>query len=272
MAQAECAKGHLYDSSRYASCPYCSGQNTFIDFPLMNSTVGKTVPLHSQTGAGQDFASEQNSPSDFSPLNSPVGKTLPLNSQSGAARDFGSGQNTPAASSLLNSSVGKTRPLGYGSGRGFGYDGGDTVQPPDSPGGGKAETVISKTHAVYTTEDDVEPVVGWLVCISGEEKGKDFRLMPRLNRIGSGPENDVCIKGDDTISRLDQLRIGYDAKHNTFTAVCGSGKNLNYLNDQPIYSEKPLSSYDLLEIGKTQFYFVPLCTDRFVWDDEWKKY
>ena len=58
----------------------------------------------------------------------------------------------------------------------------------------------NKTVAVFRQQHGIDPVVGWLVCINGPEKGNDYRLKAKINTIGRGEGNDVCVKGDKTIS------------------------------------------------------------------------
>ena len=41
MAIVDCGKGHLYDNSRYSSCPYCGGNNRVVDYTSRDS--GKTA-------------------------------------------------------------------------------------------------------------------------------------------------------------------------------------------------------------------------------------
>ncbi|MBQ3149832.1 MAG: FHA domain-containing protein [Clostridia bacterium] len=42
MAMKQCANGHLYDDSKSAACPYCSGE----------SAIGKTIPLGNPAAGG----------------------------------------------------------------------------------------------------------------------------------------------------------------------------------------------------------------------------
>ena len=43
-----------------------------------------------------------------------------------------------------------------------------------------------KTMAYWAKDSRVDPVVGWLVCIEGADKGKDFRILSERNFICSG--------------------------------------------------------------------------------------
>lgn len=65
----------------------------------------------------------------------------------------------------------------------------------------KVEIEDEATQSYWANEIAVEPVVGWLVCIDGYDKGKDYKLKTEKNFIGRTPEMDVCIEGDNSISR-----------------------------------------------------------------------
>ena len=202
MSQVQCARGHIYNTDQYASCPICNGSARSIDFTVAGA-----------------------------------------------------------------SSIGATVPGGMTSGQFVGNGGAETI-PGTVPTAGlvNAEDIKHTKPAIQTGER--EPVVGWLVCTEGKDKGKDYRLFGRMNVIGSDRDNDVSIKGDETISRKNQAQIGYDPRSNLFTLVKGNGKNLNYHNGHPVYSEAQLSAYDVLEIGKTKLVFVPLCNEHFHWEED----
>ena len=112
----------------------------------------------------------------------------------------------------------------------------------------------------------MEPVVGWLVCIDGADKGKDYHLFARINTIGRSSENDVSIKGDSTISRESHARLAYDPRHNAFQLIPGDSTNNIYLNEQPLYTPAKLEAFDVVELGQSKFVFVPLCCERFQWE------
>ena len=113
-----------------------------------------------------------------------------------------------------------------------------------------------------------DPVVGWLVCIEGAEKGKDYRLLGRINTIGRGEKSDVRIQGDPTISHVNHARVGYGEKNNRFNLLPGDGRNIVYLNDEEVFSPMPLKAYDLIDFGETKLIFIPLCGEQFTWTPE----
>ena len=109
------------------------------------------------------------------------------------------------------------------------------------------------------------PVVGWLVCTDGVNKGTDYRLHQGRNFIGRSSEMDVCILGDNTVSRSSHAIVVYDPRSNVYLAQPGSSKELFYVNDKLVLNPIELKAMDLLNIGDTKLMFVPLCGEKFHW-------
>lgn len=135
----------------------------------------------------------------------------------------------------------------------------------------KSDEGVGKTVGTFQRRMSFEPVVGWLVCVDGPEKGKDFKIYGKNNTIGRSEKSDICLRADTSISRENHARIAYDVKHNSFVMLPGEGANAVYVNDVPVYSPTPLSSYDLVEIGEYKLLFVPFCCDKFKWQDGLKQ-
>ncbi len=111
-----------------------------------------------------------------------------------------------------------------------------------------------------------QPVVGWLVCVDGPEKGRDYRIHAQNNYIGRAKTNDICIPGDPTVSRERHAIVAYDLRSRTFYfAPCG-GASIVYCNGDPVFNNVQLSHGDRVEIGQSTFLFVPLCGEKFQWD------
>lgn len=147
---------------------------------------------------------------------------------------------------------------------------GATVAPSSSR---RASSIsdTGKTVGVFQKKMNFEPVVGWLVCIKGKEKGKDYRIYGKNNTIGRDERSDICIKGDDSISRENHAKLAYDRKHNNFHIIPADGANPVYLNDEPVYVPEQLKAYDILEIGELTLMFVPFCNDSFTWEQQDKE-
>ncbi len=125
----------------------------------------------------------------------------------------------------------------------------------------------NKTVAVFKQQHNLDPVVGWFVCIEGPEKGVDYHMWAKINTIGRSEKNDICIKKDMTVSKDNHARIAYDPKHNNFQLIPGESTNNIYVNDDPIYVPTKLEAYDVVELGSSKMVFVPFCSDKFKWSD-----
>lgn len=140
---------------------------------------------------------------------------------------------------------------------------GDTVAPGDYRRRKEQEVTVSLGHKDMAQT----PVVGWLVCIDGPEKGKDYRLLDKQNTVGRSKTMDVYISEDLTISREQHARVAYDPRHNNFTLIPAESTNNIYVNDEPVYVAVKLHAFDCIEFGASKFILVPLCCDRFTWQD-----
>ncbi|MDO4484479.1 MAG: FHA domain-containing protein [Clostridia bacterium] len=110
-----------------------------------------------------------------------------------------------------------------------------------------------------------DPVVGWLVCISGTELGADFRIHEGWNTIGRDPSNDIVIN-DPAVSADKMCTLLYDDPTKAFIIARGNGRNPSRINGRPLVSEKELAPFDHLTIGNTELIFVPLCGEQFSWE------
>ena len=136
------------------------------------------------------------------------------------------------------------------------------------PIGGAAPN-MEKTVRMVVKETGIDPVVGWLVCIKGTDKGKDFRLHSGNNFVGRDADRDVCIRGDSSVSGK-HFSISYDQRHDRYFVSMGEGKELVYVNDEPLTaSALTLKKGDKIEVGATTLVFVPLDKEDVQW--EWEK-
>ena len=143
-----------------------------------------------------------------------------------------------------NYDIGVTKPLGYG------FD----------------EAEKDKTMGVFKKKTGTEPVTGWLVSISGPEKGCDYRITMERNFIGRAENMDIRIIDDESISRQNHAAVSYSPKKHTFHLYPGDSKGLVYLNDKELLTPEQLNPFDIIELGQTKLMFVPLCGKEFTWD------
>ena len=139
-----------------------------------------------------------------------------------------------------------------------------------APSAPSPEKDTGKTVAVFQKSFSREPVTGWLVCIEGAEKGKDYRIAAKNNSIGRSETADISIT-DQAASRENHARLSYDGNHNKFYLIPAERTNNIYINDEPIFVPTVLKKGDVIELGESKFIFIPFCDDAFNWQDGLKQ-
>jgi hypothetical protein len=123
-----------------------------------------------------------------------------------------------------------------------------------------------KTVAFYDFGEE-EPVVGWVVFIGGEYTGQCFNLKTGTNFIGRAMTLDIPLAKDGKVSRDKHAIITYDPESRTFFAQPGEGRGLTYRNGTLLLAPTPLEHGDKFKLGGSEFLFIPLCGEDFVWED-----
>lgn len=130
----------------------------------------------------------------------------------------------------------------------------------------------SKTISIYQSgkmeTPQMSPIVGWLVCTKGKFYGQDFRLKSGRNFIGRGANMDVCLAGENTVSRDRHATIIHEPRKNIFIAQPGESRELFYVNGNVVLSSIELKKNDILQIGDVQLMLIPCCDDVFQWAPE----
>ena len=187
-----------------------------------------------------------------------ITQTCPICNAAGTAAQ---GWNQQAAP------VGVTTPVGYAA-----QASGSAVPGYDPQGGrmlGYSAPAAdnNRTQAIMKEKIGIDPVVGWLVCLEGKEKGHDYRIHSDNNYIGRADEMDIAIRNDDTISRVNHAILSYDPKEKTFYFGPGSGRGIVRINGKAVLSTIELAAFDKIDIGNTNLVFVPFCGEDYNWFD-----
>lgn len=234
MNLKRCANGHFYDVDKYPECPHCMGGSG------VDESMSSTRAYDEHTMPYADSGLEQGSI---------LGNTVAYTDISGVA--YG---EIPAQDSMRETRKGNLED--YIKGLSESADVNDRVEEADN-----------KTIRHSSIEANCEPVVGWLVCLSGENLGKSYILKSGRNFIGRGNDMDVVLSGDRSISRDKHAIILYEPRRRQFMVQPGTSKELFYLNDEVVLDTCELKAFDKLLIGETTLYFVPLCGESFAWED-----
>lgn len=236
MKSKQCINGHHFDAEMYPVCPIC-GQ------PDISSSGGPNP--------------QYNSYSSTVSYDDTVGKTVPGADYNASQQGCGMGPGGSGFYNGMQSDDNKTVPgtLGYNPSY---YPGGNDPSNFNDNG----QTIAASMGGVY----GFAPVTGWLVCIDGPERGKDYPIREGYNYIGRGSNMNICLRGDDHISREKHSKIAYDDKEHIFFFGPEQGAGLVRVNDKLVMNQVILEAYDVITIGSTKLIFIPLCSDRFNWN------
>jgi len=156
--------------------------------------------------------------------------------------------------------AGKTRPVQEAAPEPAVMAAGPTAGAPAAPA-----AAPGVTRRVAPKELGIDPVVGWLVCVAGADKGRDYRIHAERNFIGRAQHMDVCVSGDDSISRERHAILSFDPKKKQFWIQPGESTGLVYLNGDAVYVPVQLKDRDLVELGQTKLMFLAFVNDSFQW-------
>lgn len=239
MNLTKCNKGHYYDGDKYSSCPFCSGAGPAGDSVTLAAGVPSSdVTVSMPSGIPSDDSVTMMNASFDDPVTQ---KSV----QTGVTGEYAS--NIPDFSGIASSA-----PL-------------------------PSDDAVTQSHyrpmmdAIAEQPVSTEPVVGWLVCTSGQYFGRSFPLKAGRNFVGRSPQMDVCLSGENSVSRDRHAVIIYEPRGRMFIAQPGDARELFYLNDKVVLDNERLSPYDEISIGKVNMLLIPFCTEKFAWEDLEKK-
>ena len=188
--------------------------------------------------------------------------------------DFGSvGETMPVDSGAI--SYDKTMPVDANGNAGIDMSPFEKTVPeiPQESGGmsldiWNQETTFNNAGIENSFGETVRPATGWLVCISGATKGTDYKIYQGYSYIGRDPSKNQVAVPDPKISSVPSVRILYEENERKFYAQeTSEARNPVYLNDKLINGRTELAPYDVIKLGDTKLMFVPLCTDKFAWEE-----
>ncbi len=130
-------------------------------------------------------------------------------------------------------------------------------------GYGEAVEEYEKTIGIFVDESHNLLTVGWLVCVEGSEKGKNYTLVSGRNFVGRSDDMDVVLAGDMKISENKHFSVVYDPKSIGFYIVAGSGHT--YVNGNAVASEQEIFDGDVIQVGDCKYIFVPYCKEGREW-------
>ncbi len=299
MELKRCLKNHYFDGDIHSECPVCAAEKKIdrrsvgaarqinkamevndMGFEKKGETmgfdnIGFTEPVGETMGFDNvGFTEPVGETMGFDDIGftEPVGETMGFDNQGFGTAGF--------------HSVGKTEPVeekrwtsqGRNAGGSFYTRGFDETKPPTRGFSGETVGIGSSYPGVDDYGDETMcvtpgkavgfyPVVGWLVCVDGPDRGNDYRIRTGYNQIGRAEHMDICIRGDHQISREKHALIAYDDTEQIFFFGPSEGRNIVRINGKMVMVPTPLNAYDILTVGTSKLIFVPLCGEHFNWNN-----
>lgn len=279
ISVVKCENGHWFDGNAYTTCPHCGaavadkketsevnvkknkkekksktesrissfGQNS-VPAPVVS--VPKTVKLdveenkfENQSNSGKTMDIWQKLPSD--------------NYENNTDEQIQSENNIsePVQAKNLASEIKKASAMNEGKTMGY------------FSALGKSSHSSNDAAQTNVGEVNKEPVVGWLVAISGAHFGQSFCLAAGKNTIGRNADNNIVLNKDNSVSREKHAIVIYEPKKRNFYVQPGDSSGLTYLNDEYIEETHAINDKDIIEIGDTKIMFISLCGENFTWED-----
>lgn len=281
MKAVRCPNGHWYDSETYSQCPHC-GQS--------GSTPKKSAPEAEKPEKKRFFLfKKEKKPTPMAVAETPAKPAVPakVESNHSATRDEvterffadidddktvsmfeanGSTLPDPASKGMKEKEPSAQKwstsePLAAAVQRISAMDEGRTLSYFNAMTAQKESSYVQQS-----TSKTAEPVVGWLVAISGVHLGESFQLYAGKNTIGRNSSNRVVLALDQSVSRENQATIIYEPKRREFYLQSGNSDGLVYLNDSFMTGSQLLKEKDVVEVGTSKLVFIPLCGTDFSWE------
>ncbi len=246
MKLVKCNRGHYYDQDKFASCPHCdngmqpvSGDSVTVALSSAGSsdvTMAIAAPVGDDAVTVAQYAAP---PQPAAPVSSE-----PVTQKSAYAEDeldvdYSGFQDVMSRAQNMNL----------------------------TPAADDDNKTISYYSQKITAPVLKEPVVGWLVCTAGKYFGQSFQLKSGRNFIGRSAQMDVCLDGENSVSRDRHAVIIYEPKERMFIAQPGDSRELFYVNDEVVLDNVVLKPYDVISAGKVNLLMIPCCTKDFAWED-----
>ena len=248
-----CPNGHVYDGNRFSSCPIC--EQTAVDQPAPNVA---SSPMEYNNALVQPEVKLETSDNSLPQEEIPTAPDtdehnscveVPAAPTRSAGRDAGTDESSSAQQEVPTGSKEESETQSFAD-----------------PAGPLTDTPSPSTKPLPLKTKELP--VGWVIGFQGVYRGTLFCCYPGRNSLGRSYAADIDLSLDPSIEDEIQAFVIYDPRQRQFFLQAGTGKGLVYRNDGLVFSHDPLEAYDHIQIGNSDFVFVPLCGPHFSWEEE----
>lgn len=238
MNRVICAKGHFYDGDKYRECPHCAAGIEAIGPDPFSVRHDQTEAEKREEGPrrkGERYKEKKD------------GFFHRRKKGQEEQKEAGSGQETDAVRETVLLRPEEREEL-------FGME--------------ESDEDDDRTVGYFSSSvGRAEPPTGYLVCTAGRDYGRGFPLKAGNNSIGRSAAMDVAVT-DERVSRDRQASVVYEPIKREFYIKPGEGTGLCYLNGELVLAPAQMKAYDKLLLGETTLMLVPVCCEKFSWDEK----
>lgn len=109
-------------------------------------------------------------------------------------------------------------------------------------------------------------VVGWLVGLTGSDRGESFPVRMGRNVMGRDKRADITINDEQASSH--HADLVFRPEEGRYILMDHNSTNGTYVNEAEIEPRRDLTMRDIIRIGAHRFLFIPLCSEGHIWDSE----
>lgn len=109
-------------------------------------------------------------------------------------------------------------------------------------------------------------VVGWLIGLTGSNRGEAFPVRIGRNVLGRDRRSDIVVSDEQASAH--HADLVFRPEERRFILMDHNSTNGTYVNEAEIEPRRDLMGKDVVRIGSQKFLFLPLVHDGFYWDDE----
>lgn len=271
MNRVICVKGHFYDGDKYEACPHCAAGVEAIrqdPFSVKHSEIAEEKSKKDKHGQKGGFfhrkekpAQEEKGPSVKAPEKTVL---LQEENQAGKEAEHHSGQKPYSQQESLQAT--ENRGQSIAAGQSVSSEKSQSLSAAFAASAQTGEKSDEGKTVGYFSKGKIEPPTGYLICVAGEDYGMGFPLKTGNNSIGRSVSMDVVVM-DEKVSREKQAFVMYEPHKREFYMKPGEGTGLCYLNGELVLEPVKMKAFDLILLGDTKLMLVPVCCERFSWDE-----
>lgn len=120
-----------------------------------------------------------------------------------------------------------------------------------------------ETVSIFENGASSAYITAWIVGISGEYRGQDYRIRSGMNQIGRCTDSDIHLPD---LSEDYYCSILYEGRYHRFYLIPQEGCQV-FLNGSPINDPAELHDGNIIMFGNCRFEFISYCRDGHSWDN-----